>query len=102
MKYINLLLAILGALSNAQGAYAQAAGSTAREPTCQTAAGLSYCRYPGASPLLILITGLGNTMQSWQPSLLQALNQHAGVIVYDRRGYGRSAGLAGTPVTAEA
>ena len=69
---------------------------------CGLAAGLSYCRYPGGAPQIVLLTGLGNTMQSWPPSLLRELNAVAGVVVYDRRGYGASDALPGAPVAAKA
>jgi pimeloyl-ACP methyl ester carboxylesterase len=83
-------------------AQAQSLADTQQTPTCHTAADLSYCRYPGPSPLLVLLTGLGNDMQAWPASFLQALNGVAGVLTYDRRGYGRSAALRPAPVTAKA
>jgi pimeloyl-ACP methyl ester carboxylesterase len=81
---------------------APAQAERAREPTCRHAAGLSYCLYPGPEPLLVLLGGLGNDMQSWSPSLIEALNRLAGVLIYDRRGYGLNAALPPRPVTAGA
>jgi pimeloyl-ACP methyl ester carboxylesterase len=66
------------------------------------AAALGYCLYPGRSPALILLSGLGNDMRSWSPPFLDALNRLAGVLIYDRRGYGQSAPLPPAPVTAQA
>jgi pimeloyl-ACP methyl ester carboxylesterase len=63
------------------------------------AADLSYCRYPGPDPVLVLLTGLGNDMQSWPPTFVQTLNRFARVLTYDRRGYGRSAALPPEPVS---
>jgi pimeloyl-ACP methyl ester carboxylesterase len=83
-------------------AQAQPLADTQQTPTCHTAADLSYCRYPGPGPLLVLLTGLGNDMQAWPATFVQALNRLAGVLTYDRRGYGRSAALRPEPVTANA
>ena len=63
---------------------------------------LEYCLYPGPAPLLVLLSGLGDDLPSWSTSLLEALNRMAGILVYDRRGHGRSAALPPQPVTAEA
>ena len=63
---------------------------------------LEYCLYPGPAPLLVLLSGLGDDLRSWSTSFLEALNRMAGVLVYDRRGHGRSAALPPQPVTAEA
>jgi pimeloyl-ACP methyl ester carboxylesterase len=72
------------------------------EQRCGQAAALSYCLYPGRSPPLILLSGLGNDMGSWSPPFLDALNRLAGVLIYDRRGYGQSAPLPPVLVTAQA
>jgi pimeloyl-ACP methyl ester carboxylesterase len=99
------LLLLFGSWSHmATGGVAQAQPVTDphQTPTCHTAADLGYCHYPGPGPLLVLLTGLGNGMQSWPPTFLHALNRFAGVLIYDRRGYGRSAALRPVPVTAEA
>jgi hypothetical protein len=37
-------------------AQAQPLADTQQTPTCHTAADLSYCRYPGPGPLLVLLT----------------------------------------------
>jgi pimeloyl-ACP methyl ester carboxylesterase len=65
-------------------------------------AALSYCLWPGPAPLLVLLSGLGNDSQSWSRTFVTALNGFAGVLVYDRRGYGESVGLPARPVTAAA
>jgi pimeloyl-ACP methyl ester carboxylesterase len=83
-------------------AQAQPSTNTHQTPTCEVAADLSYCRYPGPGPLLVLLTGLGNDMHSWPPTFLHALNRVGGVLTYDRRGHGRSAALPPAPVTADA
>ncbi len=93
MKYAAALLLL----------FAQLLFAESREvPACGNAAGLSYCRYDGAAPTVVLLTGLGNSMQSWPASFVSALNGLAGVIVYDRRGHGGSAPLAAEPLLAKA
>jgi pimeloyl-ACP methyl ester carboxylesterase len=62
----------------------------AREQTCDMIAGLSYL---GPGPLLVLLSGLGNDMRSWSPTLIEALNRSAEVLIYDRPGYDLSAAL---------
>ena len=88
------------------GAWLVAAGPAqagrSDEQPCRQAAGLSYCLYPRPGPLLVLLSGLGNGMGSWSPSFLEALKRLAGVLIYDRRGYGESAALPPRPVTAGA
>ena len=81
---------------------APAQADRARAQPRGRAASLGYCLYPGAGPLLVLLSGLGNDMRSWSPSLIEALNRLAGVLIYDRRGYDLSAALPPRPVTAEA
>lgn len=71
-----------------------------RAESCAVAAGLEYCLYPGPEPTLVLLSGLGNAMDSWPPSFLRALNQLAGVLTYNRKGYGRSDAAAASVVTA--
>lgn len=89
---------IFDAPAPAEAAQEAACHQTAEEGTTR----LSYCLYPGPDPLLVLLSGLGNGMGSWSPSFLQALNSLAGVLIYDRRGYGKSAALSQEPVTAQA
>jgi pimeloyl-ACP methyl ester carboxylesterase len=96
------LLLLLSSWSNVgteRMAQAQPGLNPQQTPDCRMAADLSYCRYPGSDPLLVLLTGLGNDMHSWPPTVVQALNRLAGVLIYDRRGYGRSAALPPEPVT---
>ena len=42
---------------------------------------------------MVLLTGLGNDMRPWPPGFLNALTRFAGVLIYDRRGFGQSADL---------
>jgi pimeloyl-ACP methyl ester carboxylesterase len=53
---------------------------------------------------MVLLTGLGNDndMRPWPPGFLNALTRFAGVLIYDRRGFGQSADLRPEPVTAKA
>ena len=103
MKYTRMLLLAMVAGSVAQaGALSPPINEPRDAPNCERTAALAYCRYAGPDPQIVLMTGLGNAMQSWQPSLLEALSRFAGVIVYDRRGHGASAPLPQEPVTAQA
>lgn len=63
---------------------------------------LTYCLWPGPGPLLVLLSGLGNDSQSWPRAFVEALNGFAGLLVYDRHGYGGSAAPAAQPVSAAA
>jgi len=50
---------------------------------------LAY-RAVGAGPPLVLIMGLGGTMDAWRPELVQRLARRHRVILFDNRGTGRS------------
>src|SRR5262249_18950072 len=81
------LLLLLSSCSNVGiSRLAQPSTNPQHTPTCQTAADLSYCGYPGSGPLLVLLTGLGNDMHSWPATFLQAINRFAGILTYDCRG----------------
>jgi pimeloyl-ACP methyl ester carboxylesterase len=54
----------------------------------------------GTGPPLVLIMGLGGTLDVWSPSFLLALSRDHSVIVFDNRGMGRS-GDGRRPVTIE-
>lgn len=94
-KTTALVLLVLGCFTSTLEA-----STVTPERTCGKAAGLSYCLHAGADPLIVLVTGLGNSMQTWPAAFVHALNSFAGVLVYDRKGHGASAALAGAPVTA--
>jgi hypothetical protein len=98
--WLLLLVSSWSHLGTSRAAPAQPHTHPHQTPTCDTAADLSYCRYPG--PLLVVLTGLGNGMHSWPPAFVHALNRNAGALTYDRRGRGRSAALPPAPVTAAA
>lgn len=55
----------------------------------------------GTGPPLLLITGYGATMESWDPRFVNALAQQHRVIVMDNAGVGESAGLS-APLTIDA
>ena len=80
---------------------APAQADRASAQPCGQAARLGYCLYPGAGPLLVLLSGLGNDSDRGRPRI-EALNRLAGLLVHDRRGYGLSAALPPQPLTAEA
>jgi pimeloyl-ACP methyl ester carboxylesterase len=63
---------------------------------------LGSCLWPGPAPLLVLLSGLGNDARSWPVAFIQALTGFAGVLAYDRRGYGESPAPPPEPVTASA
>jgi pimeloyl-ACP methyl ester carboxylesterase len=66
----------------------------------QPGAEISYCLWPGPAPLLVLLSALGKDSQSWSRAFVETLAGFAGVLVYDRRGYGQSAASA-QPISAE-
>jgi len=94
------VVAVIGICSSCQPVSVQAERS--REGRCGQSSGIGYCLHPGPSPLLVLLSGLGNDMQDWSPSFLRALNRFTGVLIHDRRGYGESAPFPSQPVTAKA
>ncbi len=58
-------------------------------------------RVIGSGPPVLLITGYGGTMESWDPRLVDALAQHYRVITVDNAGVGKTAGLP-APLTIDA
>jgi pimeloyl-ACP methyl ester carboxylesterase len=55
----------------------------------------------GSGPPLVLITGYGGTMESWDPRFVDALAQHHRVVIFDNAGIGKTHSLA-TPLTIDA
>jgi hypothetical protein len=45
---------------------------------------IHYCLLPGPGPLLVLLSGQGNSLNSWPANLLQQLNRVTGVWIYIR------------------
>jgi len=66
-----------------------------------TGLGAVAYREIGTGAPLLLITGFGGTMESWDPRLVNALAQHYRVIIFDNAGIGRTARLPG-PLTIDA
>jgi pimeloyl-ACP methyl ester carboxylesterase len=60
---------------------------------------LAWCSL-GTGPPLVLIMGLGGTLDVWSPPFLRALSRDYTIIVFDNRGMGRSAD-GRRPVTIE-
>jgi len=52
----------------------------------------------GSGPPLLLIMGLGGTMDNWSPSFVDALAEHHKVVVFDNAGVGKTATLS-SPLT---
>lgn len=102
-----LAVALLGAWLVAPAEARHVPAHPVDAPPCgriigQPSVELGYCVWPGPAPLLVLLSGLGNDAQSWPRAFVEALNGFAGVLVYDRRGYGGSAAPAAQAVTARA
>lgn len=55
----------------------------------------------GTGPPLLLITGFGGTMESWDPRFVNALAQHYRVIIFDNAGIGKTERLP-APLTIDA
>ncbi len=68
----------------------------------QTAAGAVGYREVGSGPPLLLIMGLGGTIDDWAPSFVDALAAHHTVVVFDNAGIGHTAALAPLTVPAMA
>jgi pimeloyl-ACP methyl ester carboxylesterase len=71
---------------------------TAPTRVAQTALGPVGYREIGAGPPLLLIMGLGGSMDAWQPLFLAALAQRHRVVLLDNAGVGDTAALT-TPLT---
>ena len=71
---------------------------TAPTRVAQTALGPVGYREIGAGPPLLLIMGLGGSMDAWQPIFLAALAQRHRVVLLDNAGVGDTAALT-TPLT---
>jgi len=61
-----------------------------------TALGAVGYRRLGAGPPLVLVMGLGGSIDDWTPSFVADLASHFDVVVFDNAGVGRSAGPTGT------
>lgn len=61
---------------------------------------LYYCRSQRELPLLVLIGGLGTDSRKWPIEFVRALQQFAGTVTYNRRGYPPSRKLTDKPVLA--
>ncbi len=48
----------------------------------------------GSGPPLLLIMGLGGTMDNWSPSFVDALAAHHKVVVFDHAGVGKTAAIS--------
>lgn len=84
-----------------QDVAAQVAGlRTAPATVAHTAAGDVGYRKIGTGSPLVLITGLGASMDNWPPSFLGALAQHHTVVILDNAGVGASTPAA--PLTIQA
>jgi pimeloyl-ACP methyl ester carboxylesterase len=64
----------------------------------RTAAGAIGFREVGRGSPLLLITGLGASMDDWAPSFVNALAAGHRVVIFDNAGVGQTSGL-GTPLT---
>jgi pimeloyl-ACP methyl ester carboxylesterase len=69
--------------------------------TAHTRLGTVGYRAIGTGPPLLLLTGYGGTIESWDPGFVDALAQHYRVIALDNAGIGRSDGLP-APLTIDA
>jgi pimeloyl-ACP methyl ester carboxylesterase len=69
--------------------------------TAHTALGAVAYRAIGTGPPLLLITGFGGTMESWDPRLVDGLAQHHRVIMFDNAGVGHTERLP-APLTIDA
>ncbi len=65
-----------------------------------TTAGTVDYRELGSGPPLLLIMGLGGTMDNWTPSFVNALARHHTVVMFDNAGVGESAPLTPLTITA--
>jgi pimeloyl-ACP methyl ester carboxylesterase len=66
-----------------------------------TSMGAVGYRIFGSGPPLVLITGYGGTMESWDPRFVDALSQHHRVVIFDNSGIGKTHMLS-TPLTIDA
>jgi pimeloyl-ACP methyl ester carboxylesterase len=93
-----------GALSLASlAAPAPATTGVAAAPvrTVETTLGRVGYRMVGSGPALVLITGYGGTMESWEPALVNGLSKHHRVVIFDNAGIGKTQSLP-APLTIDA
>jgi len=89
-------LASIGQPARATSGIAAAAVRTA-----QTKLGPVGYRVTGSGPPLVLITGYGGTMESWDPRFVNALAKTHRVVIFDNAGIGRTRALP-APLTIDA
>jgi pimeloyl-ACP methyl ester carboxylesterase len=68
----------------------------------QTKRGPVAYRSFGSGPPLVLITGYGATMESWDPRFVDTLARHHRVVIFDNAGVGRTAALKALTIDAMA
>jgi pimeloyl-ACP methyl ester carboxylesterase len=64
--------------------------------TAQTKLGKVGYRIVGSGSPVVLITGFGGTMESWDPRFVDALAAHHRVVIFDNAGIGGTSALPGT------
>jgi pimeloyl-ACP methyl ester carboxylesterase len=69
--------------------------------TAHTRLGTVGYRSFGSGPALLLITGYGGTMESWDPRFVDALAKHHRVVIFDNAGIGATQALP-APLTIDA
>ena len=69
--------------------------------TVQTTLGTVAYRAIGNGPALVMIAGWSETMEGWDPLLVNALAQHHRVVIFDSAGIGRTQSLL-APLTIDA
>ena len=69
--------------------------------TVQTTLGTVAYRAIGNGPALVMIAGWSETMEGWDPLLVNALAQHHRVVIFDNAGIGRTQSLL-APLTIDA
>ena len=67
---------------------------TAPVRVVRTPAGTVAYRELGSGPALLLITGAGESMDGWPPSLVDALAAHHEVVVFDNAGVGQTSAVS--------
>jgi pimeloyl-ACP methyl ester carboxylesterase len=66
-----------------------------------TAAGLVGYREVGTGSPILLVMGLGGSMDDWQPAFVASLATDHEVVMFDNAGVGETAALASTPTITE-
>lgn len=73
-----------------------AAQGVAAQPQCAEVGSsrIHACEYPGQGPTLVLAAGAGQDSRTWNP-LVGLLSEQAGVVTFDRPGFGQSPAVDG-------